>query len=196
MPVASGFTRRSQAAGGCGYNRTMNGVRLETERLVMRMFREDDLEQYARMCADTEVVRYLGDGQTLDRVGAWRQMAMVLGHWELRGYGPWAVEERGSGNLVGRIGFFKPEGWPDFELGWVLGREYWGKGYATEGARRALAYAFTEMGREHVISLIHPENVGSIRVAARLGERPEGRAELFGHEVLVYGIDRATWQAA
>lgn len=187
---------QSWASASFSYNQSMNEVTLETERLVLRMFREDDLEQYARICSDPEVVRYLGDGKTLNRAEAWRQMAMILGHWELRGYGPWAVEERAGGNLVGRLGFFKPEGWPDFELGWVLGREYWGKGYATEGARRALAYAFAEMGREHVISLIHPENGGSIRVAERLGERLEGRAELFGHEVLVYGIERATWQAA
>jgi RimJ/RimL family protein N-acetyltransferase len=174
----------------------MSEVTLETERLILRMFREDDLEQYAKICADPEVVRYLGDGSTLDRVGSWRQMATILGHWALRGYGPWAVEERGSGRLLGRLGFFKPEGWPGFELGWVLGREHWGKGYATEGARRALAYAFTQTAREHVISLIHPENRGSVRVAERLGERLEGRADLFGHEVLVYGIDRETWRAA
>jgi len=173
----------------------MNELRLETERLVLRMFREDDLEQYARICADPEVVRYLGDGQTLNRVEAWRQMATIVGHWQLRGYGPWAVEERESGRLVGRLGFFNPEGWPGFELGWVLAREHWGKGYATEGARRALAYAFAEMGREHVMSLIHPDNGASIRVAERLGERLEGRTELFGHEVLVYGIDRAGWRA-
>jgi RimJ/RimL family protein N-acetyltransferase len=172
----------------------MDEVTLETERLILRMFREEDFEQYAPLCADPEVVRYLGDGKTLGRAEAWRQMAMILGHWRLRGYGPWAVEERGSGNLVGRIGFFNPEGWPDFELGWVLGREHWGKGYATEGARRALSYAFAEMGREHVISLIHPENGNSVRVAERVGEKLEGRTELFGHEVLVYGARRDAWR--
>ena len=101
-------------------------------------------------------MRYLGEGRPLSRSDAWRQMAMILGHWRLRGYGLWAVEERATGTLVGRIGFFEPEGWPDFELGWMLGRHAWGKGYATEGARRALAYAFTELGRDHLISLIRP----------------------------------------
>src|SRR5262249_18364140 len=100
------------------------------------------------------------------------------------------------GNLVGRIGLFNPEGWPGLELGWVLGRAYWGKGYATEGARRALEYAFRELNLEHVISLIHPENRPSIRVAERIGETLEGKTELFGHEVLVYGVDRRSWQAA
>jgi RimJ/RimL family protein N-acetyltransferase len=154
------------------------------------MFREQDFEEYARSCADPEITRYLGEGRPLERWEAWRSLAMILGHWQLRGYGPWALEERATGNFVGRIGFFNPEGWPGFELGWLLGREFWGKGYATEGARRALDYAFGEMGRDHVISLIHPENRASIKVAERIGETLEGKTELFGHDVLIYGIDR------
>ncbi len=118
-------------------------------------------------------------------------MAFLVGHWHLRGYGHWAVEEKASGQLVGRIGFLNPEGWLGFEIGWTLARECWGKGYATEGARRALEYAFIDMNRDHVISLIHPENHASIRVAERLGEKLEGQAEVFGKQVSVYGIDRA-----
>jgi RimJ/RimL family protein N-acetyltransferase len=167
--------------------------RLETERLILRMFRDEDLDRYASFCADPDVMRYLGEGKVLTRPEAWRQMAMILGHWRLRGYGLWAVEERATGDLVGRIGFFNPEGWPGFELGWVLGKAYWGRGYATEGARRALDHAFTEMGQDHVISLIYPANAGSIRVAERVGETLEDRTALFGHDVLVYGIDRAAW---
>lgn len=165
-------------------------VSLETDRLILRMFRESDFEQHARICSDPDVMRFLGEGRPLDRWEAWRSMAMILGHWQLRGFGPWAVEERASGNLIGRIGFFHPDGWPGFELGWVLGRDSWGKGYATEGARRALDYAFTEMDRDHVISLIHPDNTPSIKVAERLGEKVEGQTEIFGHGVLIYGISR------
>ena len=170
-------------------------VTLETDRLRMRMFREEDLDAYAAICADPEVMRYLGDGRTLGRSEAWRQMAMILGHWQLRGYGLWAVEERATGALVGRLGFFEPEGWPGFELGWMLRRASWGRGYATEGAERALAHAFTEMGRQRLISLIRPDNRASIRVAERLGERLEGRTTLFGQEALVYAIDWVGWEA-
>jgi len=171
-------------------------VTLETDRLRLRMFRQDDLDAYAAICADAEVMRYLGDGKALSRADAWRQIAMILGHWSLRGYGLWAVEERATGSLVGRIGLFEPEGWPGFELGWMLRRASWGKGYAIEGARRALAHAFTEMGRDHLISLIRPANQPSIRVAEKLGETLESRTELFGHDVLVYGIARAAWSKA
>ena len=164
-------------------------VQLETERLLLRTWREEDIDAYARICADPEVMRYLG-GKTFTRLEAWRHMAFLIGHFHLRGYGHWAVEEKASGNLIGRLGFLNPDGWPGFEIGWTLGREHWGKGYAVEGARKALEYAFTELDQAHVISLIHPENQASIKVAERLGEKLEGKTELLGIEVLVYGIDR------
>jgi RimJ/RimL family protein N-acetyltransferase len=171
-------------------------IRLETERLVLRMWREDhDFEPYAEICVDPEVMRFLG-GKVLNRMEAWRNMATMIGHWHLRGFGHWAVEEKASRKFIGRIGFMNPEGWPGFELGWTLARHAQGKGYATEGARRALGYAFTEMDRDHVISLINPLNAASIRVAERLGEKVEGRTELLEAEVLIYGIDRHTWRTA
>jgi RimJ/RimL family protein N-acetyltransferase len=166
---------------------------LETERLLLRQWREEDFEAYARVCADAEVMRFLG-GKPFTRLEAWRHMAMLVGHWLLRGYGHWAVEEKATGRMVGRMGFFNPEGWPGFEVGWTLARECWGRGYASEGARRMLAHAFTEMGREHVISLIHRDNLASIRVAERVGETLEGETELMGIPVLVYGISRGAWR--
>lgn len=172
----------------------MSEIQLETERLLLRMWRPDDFEAYAEICADPEVMRYLS-GKPLSRMEAWRQMAVLVGHWHLRGYGHWAVEEKASGKFIGRIGFLNPEGWPGFEIGWTLSAQAQGKGYATEGARRALEYAFTELKREHVISLINPQNQASIRVAERLGEKLEGRTELLDTEVLIYGIDLDTWRA-
>ena len=166
----------------------MKEVTLETERLILRMFREEDFEAYAKLTADPKVMQFIG-GKTLDRLEAWRSMAFFIGHWHLRGYGQWAVVEKTSGNFLGRIGFMNPATWPAFELGWTLAREYWGRGYATEGARRCLEYGFKELNRPHIISLIHPDNQPSIRVAERLGEKVEGKTQLLGHEVLIYGID-------
>lgn len=160
------------------------------------MWREEtDFEEYARLCADEDVMRYIG-GKPYTPLEAWRHMAYMIGHWHLRGYGHWAVEEKASGRLIGRLGFLNPQGWPGFEIGWTLGRESWGRGYATEGARRALDFAFNEMGRDHVISLIHPQNAASVKVAERLGERVEGETEVLGIPVLIYGISRATWTAS
>ncbi|HYW74832.1 MAG TPA: GNAT family N-acetyltransferase [Pyrinomonadaceae bacterium] len=166
-------------------------VRLESERLVLRWFREDDFDAYAAIAADEEVMKFIGGTQT--RFEAWRAMASHIGHWYFRGYGVFAVEEKTSGEMIGRIGFMNPPGWPGFEIGWTLARASWGKGYATEGARRAMQYAFTEMNRDHLFSCIAPENINSARVAERLGETVEGETELLGKRVLLYGINHEQW---
>jgi RimJ/RimL family protein N-acetyltransferase len=166
---------------------------LETKRLILRPFRPSDLDAYAQMCGDPEVMRYIGAGQPLSRPDAWRNLALMLGHWQLRGYGLWAAEERASGELVGRIGCWNPEGWPGFEVGWMLRRAWWGRGLATEGARASVHYAFTLLGQPRIISLIRPDNASSIRVAKRLGARCEREAEALGNRCLVYAIDRDDW---
>jgi RimJ/RimL family protein N-acetyltransferase len=171
-------------------------VELQTARLTLRMLREADLDAYAEMYADPEVMRYIGDGQPLNRHMAWRNLAMMVGHWSLRGYGLWAAEELSSGALVGRIGFWNPEGWPGFELGWMLRRSFWGRGFATEGARAALQYAFSQLGQPQVISLILPDNAASIRVAQRLGQRLQGPTEVLGKPALLYRITQQEWRAA
>ena len=161
---------------------------LETPRVVMRQFRESDWDAYARICADAEVMRYIGTGVVLTRDEAWRSIANILGHWQLRGYGMFALESKESGELLGRAGFHDPPGWPAFELGWVLDRAHWGRGYATEAARAALAHAFDGLGKKRVASLIRSGNERSIRVAERLGERLAGEVDLLGSKALLYEI--------
>jgi RimJ/RimL family protein N-acetyltransferase len=168
---------------------------LNTERLLLRQFRHDDIDAYAAMCADPEVMRYIGEGKPLSREDAWRNMAMMAGHWTLRGYGMWALEERATGALVGRVGLYYPEGWPGQEVGWMLAREHWGKGYAFEAGRAALAHAFDTLQWPGVISLIDPENRRSIALAGRLGERLTGEVEIRGWRTLRFVIDRADWMA-
>ena len=167
---------------------------LETERLHLRQFRHEDIDAFAAMAADPEVMRFLGDGTPIPRDEAWRGMASVVGHWVLRGFGLWAVEERASGLLVGRVGLYYPEGWPGREVGWTLARPYWGRGYAYEAAHAALAHAFEHLKWPRAISLIHPENTRSIAVAERLGERLEKEIVVRGHPALQYAIAREDWQ--
>jgi len=161
---------------------------VETKRLLLRGFRDTDLPEYAAICADPEIARFMGDGKPLSAEQVWQQVAFLLGHWELRGYGIWAVTLRGSGRVVGRVGFHNPEGWPGFELGWVISRDLWRRGLATEAARAALQYGFQELRQKHVISLIRPDNTASIRVAEKIGETLEGKGKQDGAEVLVYGV--------
>jgi RimJ/RimL family protein N-acetyltransferase len=161
---------------------------LRTERLLLRGLRLGDLDAYAAMYRDPEVMRHLEDGGPLDRLAAWRSMAVHLGHWQLRGYGQWALEECASGEVVGRAGLWRPEGWPGLEVGWLLARPRWGQGFATEAGRAAIDYAFDVLGAEEVISLIRPENRLSIRVAERLGESYMRTIEVHGARADVYCI--------
>jgi len=153
---------------------------------VLRGFTAADVEPYVRMMADPEVTRFLGDGRPLDRADAWRQLALLIGHWELRGFGLWAVEERASGRFIGRVGCHEPDGWPGFELGYVLAREAWGRGLAREGAAAALDFARRELGRDTIISLIRPANRASIAVAEHFGARRTGSVEFYGATTDVY----------
>jgi RimJ/RimL family protein N-acetyltransferase len=167
--------------------------RLVTARLLLRAFVADDLDPYAAMNADPEMSRYTGG--TIDRTATWRLMAMLLGHWDLRGYGMWAMVERATGRFIGRAGLYNQEGWPGLEVAWTVARDRWGNGYATEAGEAALNHAFTELGADHVISVIHPENARSIAVAKKLGETPESTTELNGEPRVIYGISARTWRA-
>jgi RimJ/RimL family protein N-acetyltransferase len=100
------------------------------------------------------------------------------------------------GVMMGRIGCWQPEGWLGFEIGWTLRRAYWGCGYATEGAKVAMAHAFDELRQSYVISLIRPDNSASRRVAEKLGEKLVGTTEIFGLEAVIYKISREDWQTS
>src|SRR6478609_391042 len=160
--------RIGSARRGCAYqpaNRLAGSFtpRLETPRLVMRGWRDEDLDAHAAMSADPEVQRYL-EG-VLDRVQSRRSMAFHTGHWVLRGYGNWVVERKSDGAVLGRVGLWNPEGWFGVEVGWKLARHAWGQGYATEAATAAITWGFDHLGVDRLISVINPENSASLSVA-------------------------------
>lgn len=170
--------------------------RLETNRLILREWRPDDFEDYAAMCADKEVMHFLGGVQ--ERGDAWRSMAGSIGHWHMRGYGMWVVTDKTDGSFLGRIGLVNPEGWPSLEVGWGLVGRAQGKGYATEAAAAAMRYGFLTQPVDKLISSIDPDNVASQAVAKRLGETKGERTYLRirGEEfpVDIWSITRGEWQ--
>jgi RimJ/RimL family protein N-acetyltransferase len=167
----------------------MSGVpRLETERLIMREWSSDDADAHAAMCADPEVMRFLGG--PIHAAQSWRAMALHAGHWSLRGYGNWVLERRDDHSFVGRTGFWNPHGWPGLEIGWTLARGAWGKGFATEAARAALEWGWAELDTDRLISVIAPENDASLRVAERLGMYRLRDDQLAGTPVVIFALDR------
>lgn len=144
---------------------------VETERLVLRGFTERDFPAYAAMRADAKVMTFLGGPQ--DPHTAWRGMAAMVGHWALRGFGFFCVEEKASGTCIGHCGPWYPHDWPDYEIGYTLARSAQGKGYATEAARAALRFAYEDLGWTTAISVIDPQNHASQNVARKLGATKE-----------------------
>jgi len=162
---------------------------LRTERLLLRGFRDADTEAWGALCADDEVMRSLGRDGGISVGDAWRDMAVIAGHWALKGFGHWALEERESGDLVGRAGLLRPPDWPGLEVGWTVARSRWGRGYAGEAAQAVIGWARDELGARHLISLILDDNRRSQRVAEKLGMRREGRASVRGFDLEVWGLD-------
>lgn len=173
------------------------GPTLETERLILRPPAQADLDALAAFSADVENMRFIG-GAT-PRGGAWRSLANLAGSWALLGYGMFSVIEKASGQWIGRLGPWQPEGWPGTEVGWGIAREAQGKGYATEGASAAIDWAIDHLGWTDIIHCIDPANTPSQRVAQRLGSVNRGPGKLPAPfedaPVELWGQTAAQWKA-
>ncbi len=152
---------------------------IETPRLRLRPFCEEDLADLTRFNADPQVARYLGSGKPMTRAESWRQIATFMGHMQMRGYSILAIEDRATGAFLGRSGPWFPEGWPMLEVGWGVVPERQGQGIATEAGRASLAWCFANLGVERVCSLIRSHNAPSIRVAEKLGAKVDYQLEDF-----------------
>lgn len=139
---------------------------LETERLVLRAPKASDVEAYIAAHDDPRA-QWMGGNQGRD--AAWRTFALVTGHWALRGFGLWAVTEKGSDACLGTVGCWFPEGWPEREIGWFVFPGAEGRGIAREAALAARDHAFRTLGWTTAVSYVHPANGRSIRLAERLG---------------------------
>jgi len=129
-----------------------------------------DLAPWTAFLADARAARFIGGAQGPH--GAWRNLAMMTGAWELDGFAMFSVVEKASGRWIGRVGPWWPPSWPGPEIGWGLVPAVWSRGYATEAARASIAWARDRLGWTRVIHLIHPNNVPSLALARRLGARP------------------------
>ncbi len=119
----------------------------------------------------------------------------MAGHWALHGWGMFLVEEKSSGQFVGRVGPWCPPGWPGFEVGWGIAKEFRGKGYAVESTRASIDWVFANFEIDQIVHCIDVENTASQRVALQLGARKDREIDLFGHRADVWVTERDTWHA-
>jgi len=176
-------------------SRSLDATSLETPRLLLRRWRSDDLDGFAAVNAQPEVMRYIHDGRTLDRAATAERIATYQRHWDEHGYGLYAVEVKETGELAGFTGLavpvFLPEIMPAVEIGWRLGRAYWGRGLATEAAQAVVAHTRAELGLQRLVSIHVVGNEASARVMVKLGmalERETVQPDT-GRKVRVYALD-------
>ncbi|MCX7148293.1 MAG: GNAT family N-acetyltransferase [Rhodocyclales bacterium] len=159
--------------------------RLETDRLLLRMFVEEDWRALHEHYSDAECTRYTFR-RALTEAGTWRAMASMAGHWQLRGYGPYALEEKSTKAVLGAVGLWYPLEWPEPEIKWALARRHWGKGYASEAVRAVQRMARECMPDLSLISLIDSQNAASIRLALAAGATLERELEFAGSPFHIY----------
>jgi ribosomal-protein-alanine N-acetyltransferase len=162
---------------------------LETERLLLRPFREADLDDLADLYADPEVTRYIGPGYPQDRDQVQRRLERMMRHWQEHGFGMWALIEKAEGRFVGRcgVGYLHDRG--DAELAYTLARRFWGRGLATEAVRRVLQHAFEVVQLPRVLGAALVGNVASHKVLLEAGLIFVERIHYDGKEALLYAID-------
>jgi len=164
---------------------------IETERLILREIDpQRDFDAWAKSMADESTVRYLGT-PPMSRAEAWRNMAHVIGHWSIRGYGFFSLEHKETGEWIGRVGPWNPEGWPGREIGWTISPDHLRKGYASEAARVSIDYAYKTLGWSQLIHVIMDGNEASVAVARKIGSEllytQQGLPGVTDQTVHIYG---------
>jgi RimJ/RimL family protein N-acetyltransferase len=171
---------------------------METERLVLRRWSEDDVDALARVFAEPAFWHYPFE-RGFTREETERFVARQLEHWSIHGFGMWAVEVKDGHALGGYAGLaipsWLPEVMPAVEVGWRLHPDHWGRGLATECGRASLRYGFEDLGLDRIIAVAMAENVASLRVMEKLGMKKAGEAYDTLHDVPleVHEITRAAW---
>jgi len=158
---------------------------IESSRLVLRMFRDEDWRFLHEHYSDAESTRYTFR-RALSEGESWYALANMAGHWHLRGYGPYALEEKATGDVLGAVGLWYPKEWPEPEIKWALTRRYWGQGFASEAVRAVQAMAKVHVPQLSLISLIHSENAASIALALAVGASFEKETAFKGGKWHIY----------
>lgn len=162
---------------------------IETARLLLRMFRLDDLDNLATLLADADVVRYVGNGLPIPRAESENALHSILRHWNDHGFGRWAITEKESGGFIGFGGLRSLLGTP--EVVYHFAKAYWRRGLATEMARASLRFGFDEHQFDHIVAVAKPDNAASIHVMEKVGMKYEMHTAYYNINVIQYRLARS-----
>ena len=163
---------------------------IETPRLILRPFRHDDLDAFASMNADAEVMRYIGDGKPQSRAQTEMRINAILDHWDQHGFGLCAGVDRATRAFIGFCGLQYLDNTAEIEVGYRLAKRFWGMGLATEAAGATLRYGFDELGLDRIVAVVHPENVASQWVIQKIGLKYVKDARFYNSDVEYYAVAR------
>ncbi len=165
----------------------------ETQRLIIRPFKDSDAETIFRMRSDPDVMRFISFTQsTLAEAEQW--MEKLSSKFDSEGIGYLALEEKGTGEVVGWCGLWRvPETW-EIEVGYGIAKSRWGYGFATEAAREMVAYGFRVLDLEYIVAVAFPENSASINVMKKIGMTYVTTGTFYGKELVQYSIPRERWE--
>jgi RimJ/RimL family protein N-acetyltransferase len=170
---------------------------IDTERLRLRALTPDDVDNLAALYADPDVMRYVGNGQPLPRERAEFSVDRAVNYWwKEHNFGPWVIELRDTGEFVGRCTIQTLQDGPEVEVGYILAKPHWGKGYATEATRALLAYGFDTAGLNRIVAITYPENTPSQHVLEKAGLKFEKMAHYLDTEVCYFAITREMYEDA
>ena len=169
---------------------------LGTARLILRPFGLEDVDAMTRILGQEDVLRYFPRSEPLSRERVERMVLGLMEHWQEQDYGLWAVQSRSSGALMGRCGLQYLPDTDEVEVDFILGRDFWNEGYATEAGRASVRYGFEELGVTCIVGIVHTGNGASQRVLEKLGMVRTEQKEYFGMDCYRYAIDGAGFEAS
>jgi ribosomal-protein-alanine N-acetyltransferase len=159
------------------------------------MFTPDDLDALSLITGDAEVMKYLGVSGPRTREKTQNTIDAILRHWQNHGFGIWAIDHKADRRLIGWCGLQVLEKTPEVEVAYLLAKEYWNQGLATEAARAAVEYGFNGLNLKRIVAIARPENVGSYRVMEKIGMKYERDAHYYNVDVVYYALERDQLQS-
>ena len=167
--------------------------KIETARLILREWSLADVDRFAEIYSDPEVMKYVGDRRPRTREETYRRKERSLADYREHGFGMWAVVRKEDGRIIGRCGLqYLDDG--EVEIGWLLERSAWGHGYAYEAARACIEYGLEELKLPRIVAVAMPDNTASVRLMEKLGMRLVGEGEYYGVKCVRYILEAAQHQ--